>query len=43
MLNDNMMKRMREILTNPGVGVYVGAGDALCAKPIERAGFGDKK
>jgi phosphonopyruvate hydrolase len=30
---------MREILTRPGVGVGVGAGDALCAKLIERAGF----
>lgn len=39
MLNDNKLKRMRDILTNPGVGVGVGAGDALCAKMIERAGF----
>jgi len=31
--------RMREILTKPGVGVGVGAGDALCAKLIERTGF----
>jgi phosphoenolpyruvate phosphomutase len=31
--------KMREILTKPGVGVGVGAGDALCAKLIERAGF----
>jgi len=31
--------KMREILTRPGVGVGVGAGDALCAKLIERAGF----
>jgi phosphoenolpyruvate phosphomutase len=31
--------KMREILTRPGVGVGVGAGDALCAKVIERAGF----
>ena len=30
---------MREIMTQPGVGVGVGAGDALCAKLIERAGF----
>ena len=30
---------MREILTQPGVSVGVGAGDALCAKLIERAGF----
>jgi phosphoenolpyruvate mutase len=30
---------MREILTQPGVGVGVGAGDALCARLIERAGF----
>ncbi|MCJ7596663.1 MAG: isocitrate lyase/phosphoenolpyruvate mutase family protein [Desulfobacterales bacterium] len=39
MLNDNKLKRMRDILTSPGVGVGVGAGDALCAKMIERAGF----
>lgn len=31
--------KMREILTRPGVGVGVGAGDALCARLIERAGF----
>lgn len=31
--------RIRDILTNPGVGVDVGAGRALCAKMIERAGF----
>ena len=31
--------KMREILIKPGVGVGVGAGDALCAKLIERAGF----
>jgi phosphoenolpyruvate phosphomutase len=31
--------KMREILMKPGVGVGVGAGDALCAKLIERAGF----
>lgn len=43
MLNDNIMKRMREIFTNPVVGGDVGAGDALCAKQIERAGFGYKK
>ena len=43
MLNDNKLKRMRDILTNPGVGVGVGAGDPLCAKLIERAGFGYKK
>lgn len=39
MMNDNKLKRMREILTNPGVGLGVGAGDALCAKLIECAGF----
>jgi len=33
------LKRMREILVKPGIGVGVGAGDALCAKLIERAGF----
>jgi phosphoenolpyruvate phosphomutase len=31
--------RMREILTKPGVAVGVGAGDGLCARLIERAGF----
>ena len=35
----NKLIKMREILTKPGVGVGVGAGDALCAKLIERAGF----
>ena len=39
MPNDNKMKKMRDLLTNPGVGVGVGAGDPLCAKLIERAGF----
>jgi phosphoenolpyruvate phosphomutase len=39
MLSKSKLKRMREILTQPGVGVGVGAGDALCAKLIERAGF----
>ena len=39
MANDNKLKRVRDILSNPGVGVGVGAGDALCAKMIERAGF----
>ena len=39
MPNDNKMKRMRDLLTNPEVGVGVGAGDPLCAKLIERAGF----
>lgn len=32
-------RRIREILSKPGVGVGVGAGDALCAKLIEQAGF----
>jgi phosphoenolpyruvate phosphomutase len=39
MPNKSKLKRMREIVTQPGVGVGVGAGDALCAKLIERAGF----
>lgn len=39
MQNGNKLKKMREMLTNPGVAVGVGAGDALCAKLIERAGF----
>ena len=39
MPDKSKFKRMREILTQPGVGVGVGAGDALCAKLIERAGF----
>ncbi|HSB07685.1 MAG TPA: isocitrate lyase/phosphoenolpyruvate mutase family protein [Thermodesulfobacteriota bacterium] len=39
MPNKSKLKRMREMLTQPGVGVGVGAGDALCAKLIERAGF----
>ena len=30
---------MREILTTPGVAAGVGAGDSLCAKLIEQAGF----
>lgn len=33
------LQRAREFLTRPGVAVGVGAGDALCAKLIERAGF----
>ncbi|MEW6334470.1 MAG: isocitrate lyase/phosphoenolpyruvate mutase family protein [Thermodesulfobacteriota bacterium] len=39
MPNQSKLKRMREILAGPGVGVGVGAGDPLCAKLIERAGF----
>ncbi len=39
MADGSKFMRMREILTKPGVGVGVGAGDALCAKLIERAGF----
>ncbi len=39
MADGSKFMRMREILTEPGVGVGVGAGDALCAKLIERAGF----
>jgi len=39
MLNGNKFQRIREILTSPGVGVGVGAGDALSAKLVERAGF----
>ena len=31
MLNDNKLRRMRDILTNPGVGVGVGAGLAQTA------------
>ena len=31
--------KAREFLTRPGVALGVGAGDALCAKLIERAGF----
>jgi phosphoenolpyruvate phosphomutase len=31
--------RARKFLTGPGVALGVGAGDALCAKMIERAGF----
>src|SRR5512136_214520 len=38
-VSQNKLKRMRKILTSPGVGTGVGAGDALCAKLIERAGF----
>jgi len=33
------LQKAREFLTRPGVAVGVGAGDALCAKLIERAGF----
>jgi phosphoenolpyruvate phosphomutase len=39
MADGSKFMRMREILTKPGVRVGVGAGDALCAKLIERAGF----
>jgi phosphonopyruvate hydrolase len=39
MPNENKLKKMRSMLTNPGVALGVGAGDALCAKLIERAGF----
>jgi phosphonopyruvate hydrolase len=39
MPSKSKLKKMREILTQPGVGVGVGAGDALCAKLIERTGF----
>lgn len=35
----NKLEKMRMILNRPGVGVGVGAGDALCAKLIEEAGF----
>lgn len=33
------LQKAREFLMRPGVAVGVGAGDALCAKLIERAGF----
>lgn len=33
------LKRMREFLTRKGIAIGVGAGDALCAKLIEAAGF----
>jgi phosphoenolpyruvate phosphomutase len=33
------LRRARKFLTGPGVALGVGAGDALCAKMIERAGF----
>lgn len=33
------LRKAREFLTRPGVALGVGAGDALCAKMIERAGF----
>ena len=33
------LRRMRDFLKKPGVAVGVGAGDALCAKLVERAGF----
>ncbi len=35
----NKLAKMREFLSRPGVAEGVGAGDALCAKLIERAGF----
>jgi phosphoenolpyruvate phosphomutase len=31
--------RLRAMLIHPGIAIGVGAGDALCAKLIERAGF----
>ena len=33
------LRKAREFLTRPGVALGVGAGDALCAKMIEKAGF----
>jgi phosphoenolpyruvate phosphomutase len=39
MTDPDKLVKMRALLTRPGVGVGVGAGDALCAKLIERAGF----
>jgi phosphonopyruvate hydrolase len=39
MTDSDKFVKMRALLTRPGVGVGVGAGDALCAKLIERAGF----
>jgi phosphoenolpyruvate phosphomutase len=39
MTTKNKLTRMREFLNRPGVAEGVGAGDALCAKLIERAGF----
>jgi phosphoenolpyruvate phosphomutase len=39
MSNKNKLVKAREFLTRPGVAVGVGAGDALCAKLIEGAGF----
>ena len=39
MNHSNKLKRMRELLNRPGVAEGVGAGDALCAKLVERAGF----
>ena len=39
MSHRNKLTRMRELLNRPGVVEGVGAGDALCAKLIERAGF----
>jgi len=37
--NREKLVKMREFLTRPGIAVGVGAGDALCAKLIEEAGF----
>lgn len=39
MSNKSKLVKARELLTRPGVAEGVGAGDALCAKLIERAGF----
>ncbi len=37
--NEAKLRKAREFLSRPGVAVGVGAGDALCAKLIELAGF----
>jgi phosphoenolpyruvate phosphomutase len=39
MTSRNKLTRMREFLNRPGVAEGAGAGDGLCAKLIERAGF----
>ena len=37
--NKEKLRKARKFLTGQGVALGVGAGDALCAKMIERAGF----
>jgi len=39
MTSGDKLAGMRDLLNRPGVAEGVGAGDALCAKLIERAGF----